>query len=122
MKSFTSITLAIAALFAFTALAHGGEEHLKGVIQKVEGSVITLTPEKGEAMVVKTDDKTKFQRGHAAAALKDVAVGQRVVIHATKHDGALLATVVKLPPALTGGADAGAAPKAEPDHAHEHKH
>lgn len=91
--------LAAATLFAALAFAHGAEQHLKGTIQKVDGTTITLQPEKGEPVALKTNDKTEFKMGDAACTLKDVTVGQRAVVNATKHDGALLALVVKLPPA-----------------------
>ena len=101
------ITFVASALLAFSALAHGGVEHLKGTITKVDGTSITLAVEKGPPVVVATNEKTEFSRGTAKAALKDVAVGDKVVIHATEHDEHFLAQVVKLAPA--------AAPKAAPD-------
>ena len=109
MTRISRIVLIAISLVAFAALAHGGMEHLKGVITKVDGASITLKSEKGELVVVLTDAKTEFTRGSAPASLKEAAVGDKVVVHATEHDEKLLAKVVKLAPAATGKAtpDAG---------------
>lgn len=55
-----------------------------------------MTVEKGGPIQVATDAKTEFSRGTAAATLKDVAVGDKAVVHAIKHDERLIAQVVKL--------------------------
>ena len=110
MKSTLRFTFAFAALLAVGAFAHGGVEHLKGTITKVDGEFITVTVEKGGPIQVATDAKTEFSRGTAAATLKDVAVGDKAVVHAVKHDERLIAQVVKLGPALpskAGFSDAG---------------
>lgn len=96
MKSTLRITFFFAALLTVAALAHGGVEHLKGTITKVDGGFITLQGEKGTPIQVETDAKTEFSRGTATATLKDVAVGDKAVIHAVEHDERLTARVVKL--------------------------
>lgn len=115
---------AVVLLAAFAALAHGDEKHLKGVVSRIEGSALTLAVEKGEPVVVATDEKTELTRGDAKVAMKDVVVGDRVVIHAKEHGGKLIAHVVKLgkaPKATAASRDAGTAPKS--DKAHDnHKH
>lgn len=113
MKRISRITAVTTALVALAVLAHGGMEHLKGVIAKVDGTTLTLTDEKGAAVVVQTDAKTEFTRGEAKVELKDIAVGDKAVVHATEHDEKFLAKVVKLAPTQVGGpsADAGT-PKA----------
>ena len=118
MNTLIRSTFTAATLFAVAALAHGSEQHLKGVIQKVDATQITLAPEKGEPVTVNIDDKTKFEMGDAAASVKDVAAGQRAVIHATRHAGALLAITVKLPPAEKKAA--GDAGPTKIRHAHQH--
>ena len=96
MKTISRIAFVTLSLYALAVLAHGGEEHLKGVIIKIDGTSLTLKVEKGETIVVLTDAKTEFKRGDAPASLKDVAVGDKAVIHATEHDEKYHAKVVKL--------------------------
>ena len=108
MTSITRITFVIASLLALGSFAHGGVEHLKGTITKVDGTSITLAVEKGSPVVVATDAKTEFSRGGEKVTLKDIAVGDKAVIHAVEHDEHFLAQIVKL------GASAAPA-KAAPD-------
>ena len=122
MKTTSRIAFVTLSLYALAVLAHGGEEHLKGVITKIDGPSLTLKVEKGATVVVLTDAKTEFKRGDAPASLKDVAVGDKAVIHATEHDEKYLAKVVKLSPAANAksAADAGTPSKQEPGHDHAH--
>ena len=117
MTQTARLTFAAAALLALVANAHGGVEHLKGTITKVEGTSITLAIDKGQPVVVATDAKTEFSRGTEKAALKDVVVGDKAVIHAVEHDEHFTAQVVKLGPvgAPKPGSDGKAktAPKGE---------
>ena len=96
MTTITRIAFVIASSLALSSFAHGGVEHLKGTITKVDGSSITLAVEKGSPVVVATDAKTEFSRGGEKVTVKDVAVGDKAVIHAVEHDEHLLAQVVKL--------------------------
>ena len=98
------ITVVASALLALSALAHGGVEHLKGTITKVDGTSITLAVEKGPPVVVATNEKTEFSRGTTKATLKDVSGGDKAVIHATEHDEHFIAQVVKLAPAAAAKA------------------
>ena len=106
-------------LFAFAALAHNGMEHLEGMITKVDGASITIKLEKGDSVVVLTDAKTEFKRGAASASLKDVAVGEKAVIHATEHEEKFLAKVVKLGSASSPNKAPDGGSTAQQEH-HEH--
>lgn len=124
MKSARNTMTSAVLLSAFAAFAHGGEEHLKGVVTKIDGMALTVAVEKGTPVVVMTDEKTEFTRGDVKATLKDVVVGDKAVIHAKEHDEKLVAHVVKLAAAskpTQASPDAGAAPKSEKGH-DEHKH
>ena len=108
MKNTSRLGALAAGLVGVVTLAHGGMEHLKGVIAKVDGTTLTLTNEKGSPVVIQTDARTEFTRGAAKVALKDVAVGDKAVIHAVEHDEHFLAKVVKLAPAAaTPSSDGG---------------
>ena len=108
MTAISRIAFVTSSLLALGSFAHGGVEHLKGTISKVEGASITLAVEKGPPVVVATDAKTEFSRGGVKVALKDVAVGDNAVIHAIEHDEHLIAQIVKL-------GSAGAPVKTAPD-------
>ena len=117
MTATPRIAFVTTSLLALCALAHGGVEHLKGTITKVDGTSITLAVEKGPPVVVATDAKTEFSRGTEKATLKDVRVGDKAVIHAAEHDEHYIAQVVKLGAAAAapkaGSPDAGPAAKGE---------
>ena len=122
MKQISTIVCLALALCSSAALAHGGQEHLKGVVTKIDGAVLTLKGEKGD-VVVQTDSKTEYKRGEQAVTWRDIAVGDRVVIHATEHDEKFLAKLVKLAPAgkPVSSPDAGRAPlHEEPSHVKAH--
>ena len=94
------MNLRVCLLFAALALpaltlAHGNEEHVRGVVKSKDGSLLVVTTSTGEARV-ETDANTRFDEGGKPATANDARVGQRVVIHASRHDGALRATRVQL--------------------------
>jgi len=92
----TLITVVLSLLMTTAALAHEGMEHVIGTVSAVSSSSITVSTTAGASKEVGVDGTTKFMRGEAASALSDVQVGDRVVIHAQKHDGKLHAAEVEL--------------------------
>jgi hypothetical protein len=85
------------ALFASLAFAHGNEKHVIGTVTQVtQDSVTVLTTAKAAVQVNITPD-TKFTKGTTTAALTDLKVGDRVVIHAmSTPDGKLMAHTVQI--------------------------
>lgn len=80
MKLRASCVVLIVALFTGLALAHDGNKHVKGtVVELGENSITVETPEKHKHTIA-VNEKTKFERSGAAATLKDLKVGDRVVI------------------------------------------
>ena len=73
-----------------------GEEHLKGIVIRATGTSLTLKLQDSESAEVLTDQKTGFERGDAPATLKDVVVGERVVVYASMKGKKFLARIVKL--------------------------
>ena len=75
-----------AALFLSVAVyAHGGMEHLQGTVTQVTAKTITIqTTNKAtkavSSKIVTLTDHTTFERSGQPAALKDLKVGDRVVI------------------------------------------
>ena len=96
MTAISRIVFVAAFLLALGSFAHGGVEHLKGTVTRVDGTSITLAREKGQPVVVDTDAKTEFSRSGEKVMLKDIAVGDKAVIHAVEHDERLFAQIVKL--------------------------
>ncbi len=68
-----------------------------GTVKAIDASALTVeTMDKKEVKIV-VDEKTKFEKGSAAASWKDLSVGERVVVHTMKKPGAaeLVAILVK---------------------------
>lgn len=92
------------------SVAPDEEEHLMGVVTRVDGTALTVILEKGSSAIILTDKQTVFERGEAKATLKGIKTGERLVVYATPKDGKWLARMVKLsaPPAAEAkGADVG---------------
>ena len=92
------LAAALAAGGALPALGHGGHEHVMGTVKAVDAQArkVEVSTKQGKVVTVLVDDKTKYLRGSAAATDKDLAVGTRVVIDASKENGQLLAREIRL--------------------------
>jgi len=91
--------LAIAALMASVALAHGDKRHVVGTLEKINADSVVVKTATGKAVEVKLVASTMYV-SHAGkedkpAKLSDLAVGDRVVIHATPKGETLEANEVK---------------------------
>ncbi|HYL10341.1 MAG TPA: hypothetical protein VEU31_06350 [Candidatus Acidoferrales bacterium] len=91
------------ALFAFLLccslapflLAHGNEKHVLGTVTKITDAEITVETAAKETVTVKIVAETKFVKTGTEATLKDLKVGDRVVIHAKPVGDALEAHEVR---------------------------
>ena len=101
-KHFSILTAALICtlIISTLAFAHGGMEHVLGTVTAVTEHSVSVKTRDGAIKSVEFDGETKFVKGDAAATIKDVQVGSRVVIHAHSHDNTLHAAEVKI------GADA----------------
>ncbi len=97
----TILVLAILALAA-TAFAHGDMEHILGTVTAISDHSLTVKTPKGEVKEVEVDKTTKVIRAEQGISLSEVHVGDRVVIHARKHDDKLLAAEVRLASTSSG--------------------
>src|SRR5882672_10016515 len=79
-------TLFALVLMVSSAYAHNGMEHLMGTVASVTDSSITVTTTGGKTQTVATTAGTKYSKIDSVIALKDIKVGDHVVIHATKKD------------------------------------
>ena len=90
-------TLAVFALMlalSAIAFAHGNEKHVMGTVTSISDSSITVETTAKNSVTVEVSDKTKFEKSGVAATLKDLKVGDKVVIHAGVSGGKLVANEV----------------------------
>ena len=111
--------LAALALFPADARAHGGVEHVMGKVKAVDEKSITVETKGGKEVTASIDESTRFEKAGAAATAKDVAAGERVVVHAKKTGDSLTAIMVKIGGKAGGHheKDHGSGPDGE--HAHD---
>ena len=84
------VALLSIALFASPAFAHGDEQHVIGTVAKVSQSSVTVQTTTNSSVEVMITSDTKFTKGSASVTLKDLQVGNRVVIHAMLMKGGML--------------------------------
>lgn len=99
----------LALLLPLAAFAHGGGPHVMGTVKSLDDKSITVTTKTGEDTTFALDEKTRFEKSGAQAAAKDLAVGERVVVHSRKEGDGLAAVMVKF-----------GAPQHKPKHDHSH--
>jgi len=104
----------ILALFAIVsiatvAFAHGTDKHVLGTVTKITDTEITVETQTKDVQVVKIAPDTSFVKSGASASLKDLKVGDRIVIHAKPVGNDLIAHEVrfgKQAPAAPGSSTA----------------
>jgi Cu/Ag efflux protein CusF len=88
--------LPIALALTASAWAHNGMEHVMGTVAAITTSSLDVKAATGKVTTVGTDSKTMWMKGKAMITAKDIHTGDRVVIHAKKVDGKLIAAEVEL--------------------------
>jgi hypothetical protein len=78
------------ALIAISVFAHGDEQHVIGKVTKVSQNSVTVQTTTNMTVEVMVTSDTKFTKGSAPVTLKDLEVGDRVVIHAMPMKGGML--------------------------------
>jgi hypothetical protein len=102
------IALLIAVMVALPAFAHGDKKHVMGTIEKISPDAVMVKTQDGKSVEVKLAPTTVYvNKDGKPAKFADVAVGQRVVIHATPKGTELIADEVRF--AAPGAAAAPAA-------------
>ncbi len=97
-----ALLFTFALLAASAALAHGGETHVIGTVATITADSITVKTTANAMVTVGVVTETTFtnSKTKAAAKLADLAVGDRVVIHAKEPtEGTLVADTVEFAPA-----------------------
>jgi hypothetical protein len=112
LKTKLYFLLAVCGLAASVTLGHGDKKHVMGTLEKINADSVVVKTNAGKSVEVKLIAATVYV-SHVAdadkpAKLADLAVGDRVVIHATPKGETLEANEVKFSP------PAAAAVKAKP--------
>ena len=95
MKTKSLLLLLILSL-SLLVFAHGDMEHVLGTVVKISDHSLSVKVSDGTITVVLFDDQTRFLKGSSSATLKDIKIGTRVVIHASKHEDSLHAIEIKI--------------------------
>ena len=93
MKRTITVT-ALLFVLSMMALAHGKEKHLMGKVTSISETAITVDTADKKSVTVDLSDKTKFEKSGAPATLKDLKVGDKVVIQADSEGDKLVANKV----------------------------
>ena len=90
------IVSVLAVLITLPAFAHGDKKHVIGTIEKISAESVTVKTTDGKSVEVKLAATTAYvTKDRKPAKFSDVAVGQRVVIHATPKGADLIADEVQ---------------------------
>jgi ribosomal protein S1 len=90
-------TVAVVTLLfvvSLIALAHGKETHVMGTVTTISDSSVTVETTAKKSVTVNLSAKTKFEKSGAPATLKDLKVGDKVVVHADVSGDKLVANEV----------------------------
>jgi hypothetical protein len=113
MKLRLIAVMAFAALVTNAVIAHGDKKHVMGTLEKINGDSVVVKTADGKSVEVKLVPSTIYvSRDGKASKLSDLAVGERVVIHATPNGDTLSADEIKFsPPGAASAGTSGAKPK-----------
>jgi acyl-coenzyme A synthetase/AMP-(fatty) acid ligase len=99
IKSKLLTFVAMAGLLASVALAHGDKKHIVGTLEKINADSVVVKTAAGQSVEVKLVASTTYVshvgNEDKSAKVSDLAVGNRVVIHATPKGETLEANEVK---------------------------
>lgn len=92
MKTVLAGLILTLALSGAVVLAHGGNEHVRGVVTQVSPQAITIQTTGSASRTLTINAKTAFKRAGKPAALADIKVGDRVVVDVPekKNDAVLV--------------------------------
>ena len=88
------LLVAMVVLVAGAAFAHGKEQHVMGTVTAMTDNSITVQTMAKGLVTVYTMAETKYEKSGAASSMKNLKVGDRVVIHAAKMGEKLMAKEV----------------------------
>lgn len=87
----------VAVLFTSTiAYAHNGMEHVMGTVTAITSTSIEVNTTTGKSQTVALAATTKYSKMEQIITVKDIQVGDHVVIHATRKGTTLTAATVEV--------------------------
>jgi hypothetical protein len=89
------LLIAMLMLVAGTGFAHGKGPHVMGTVTAITDNSISVQTADKNLVTVYTMPDTKYEKSGSAVSLKDLRIGDRVVIHAQKMNDKLMATEVR---------------------------
>jgi Cu/Ag efflux protein CusF len=95
MKRLFALILTL-SLIGSVAYAHNGMEHVMGTVSAITDTSVTVTTTDGKLQTVAITPDTKYSKMDTSITLKDIKVGDHVVIHASKKNNQLTAATVKV--------------------------
>lgn len=115
MKKRIGTALSLVLLFSLALLAHGDKKHVMGTVEKIGTDSVVVKTNDGKSVEVKLTPSTMYV-SHAGnqdkpAKLSDLAVGDRVIIHATPSGETLSADQIKFTTPAAQPSGAGTKPK-----------
>ncbi len=84
------------ALLPTIGSAHGGEEHVVGIVMSISNTSVGVKTTTGNTIEVGFDTKTTYARAKQSIQKTDIKVGDRTVIHAVELNEKLVAHTVEL--------------------------
>ena len=115
MRKNIAAVVGLMLAFAVAAFAHGDKKHVLGTIEKINPDSVVVKTKAGNSVEVKLTSSTSYVSAAGGqdkpAKLTDLAVGDRVVIHATPSGETLTADEVKFSPAGSTPHSSSTAPK-----------
>lgn len=90
-------TLIMSAGLAWTALAHGGGEHVKGVVVSIQPQALVVKSE-GKSVELMLMPSTVYEKSRKNATLKDLKVGDKVVVDVVESGDMMHANKVMFGP------------------------
>jgi hypothetical protein len=90
------LTATFLAITSTIASAHGGEEHVIGVVVKISDSSVSVKTKDGKTVEVEFNEKTTYARMKQPVDKTAIKVRDRIVIHAIKNKEMLFAHTVEI--------------------------
>ncbi len=87
--------LAIVSAMSSIGFAHGNEKHVVGTVTSISDNSMSVETTSRKTVMVGLSDTARFVKSGSPATLKDLKVGDRVVIHATGPEDKLVASEVR---------------------------
>ena len=107
-RTLLAVTVAL-VLAGGGAFAHGDAEHVRGTVTNVSDTAITVQVSAKQTRTVTINAKTMVMKGDAHLSVKDVQVGDRVILDVDKKTS--IASEVKVATASASTSATSTAPK-----------